>query len=968
RPPQKEEKKLDVDDILDLLKEVDPKEYEKYARHYGITDYRQLLSRYEELRSKEPKKSISFIKPLDEIVTVKEGESLTLICHVSRERARVQWFRNGVQLKPGPRYKTSISGFARRLTINDNVTLADTSAYSCKVANVLSTAQVFVEERRNIKIRRDLRDVEATEGQSVTFECEISHDDVKVRWYLNGEHIKECEGFRFENVGRKHRMIIDNVSAASAGSIKFVASKASTEAELTVMEPLVEFVTPIHDLVVEEKAKAVFECEISDPDVKVRWYKNGLPITNSDRVTIEANRKIHSVSLPWTLCSDTGSYQVVAEFAKSDAKLTVEGKTISFVVIFIDAFTTFSEMPAYDIADDKREIVVVEPEPIRISVPISGLPAPTITWVRNRDGQVFPASVPSDGTLARDPIKPPSKPGKPNVMEDKARSSTLTASDGITKYSVPGAKRSDKGTYLITAENDQGKATASVVVNVLDVPSPSPGQPQVTGVSRDAMTVFWEVPENDGGAVISKYILEKRSRTKKKWSKATSDEIGGNQYRVRGLREGQEYMFRVAAVNAAGQSEFSAPSDLILASAVVSPPGPPFPSVKDITKSAVSLAWKVPDTDGGSKIKGYHVEMQEGDSEEWIKATKHDQRSCEFVVPDLPQGKKYNFRVMALNAAGQGEPGYIAEPVIIQEKQEMPEISLNVSVKEKIVVKAGGVINIPLYVTGRPSPTVSWEKDNKELPEEARIKTTPTTSALEVHKGERKDSGLYKVTVQNDGGQRDGKIILAVVNKPTPPRDLDVKEVTHEHVLLTWEAPEDDGGSELLNYVIEKRDISRMMWTTVNSTSLKTEFRISKLSEGSEYVFRVMAENNQGCSNPAETQGVVVKDRYRTVVVKEKQEAPEIEIQASMSREQIIKSGLPMSLSAIVRGNPFPTITWNKNDEAIATTNERFKRSVKHGIVKIETDASSRNDSGRYSLTAENGAGKKTVSVIVNVL
>lgn len=44
---------------------------------------------------------------------------------------------------------------------------------------------------RNIKIRRDLRDVETTEGQSATFECEISHEDVKTRWYINEQLAKE---------------------------------------------------------------------------------------------------------------------------------------------------------------------------------------------------------------------------------------------------------------------------------------------------------------------------------------------------------------------------------------------------------------------------------------------------------------------------------------------------------------------------------------------------------------------------------------------------------------------------------------------------------------------------------------------------------------------------------------------------------------------------------------------------------
>ena len=53
RAPPKEKKEIDVDTLFELLREVDPKEYEKYARHYGITDFRQLLSRCEDLRAQE---------------------------------------------------------------------------------------------------------------------------------------------------------------------------------------------------------------------------------------------------------------------------------------------------------------------------------------------------------------------------------------------------------------------------------------------------------------------------------------------------------------------------------------------------------------------------------------------------------------------------------------------------------------------------------------------------------------------------------------------------------------------------------------------------------------------------------------------------------------------------------------------------------------------------------------------------
>jgi len=44
---------MDVEAVIEILKEVDPKEYEKYARLYGITDYRQVLSHLEEMQRSE---------------------------------------------------------------------------------------------------------------------------------------------------------------------------------------------------------------------------------------------------------------------------------------------------------------------------------------------------------------------------------------------------------------------------------------------------------------------------------------------------------------------------------------------------------------------------------------------------------------------------------------------------------------------------------------------------------------------------------------------------------------------------------------------------------------------------------------------------------------------------------------------------------------------------------------------------
>uniref|UniRef100_A0A8B9VJF3 Ig-like domain-containing protein n=1 Tax=Anas zonorhyncha TaxID=75864 RepID=A0A8B9VJF3_9AVES len=47
---RKEDEEDQTIDILELLKNVDPKEYEKYARMYGITDFRGLLQAFELLK------------------------------------------------------------------------------------------------------------------------------------------------------------------------------------------------------------------------------------------------------------------------------------------------------------------------------------------------------------------------------------------------------------------------------------------------------------------------------------------------------------------------------------------------------------------------------------------------------------------------------------------------------------------------------------------------------------------------------------------------------------------------------------------------------------------------------------------------------------------------------------------------------------------------------------------------------
>ena len=74
----------------------------------------------------------------------------------------------------------------------------------------------------------------------------------------------------------------------------------------------------------------------------------------------------------------------------------------------------------------------------------------------------------------------------------------------------------------------------------------------MTAASGD---ITWAVPEDDGGAPITQYIVEKRDVKKKTWTEAAKVPADTLACTVQKLMEGQEYLFRVSAKNEYGVSD-----------------------------------------------------------------------------------------------------------------------------------------------------------------------------------------------------------------------------------------------------------------------------------------------------------------------------------------------------------------------------------------------------------------------------
>ena len=71
-------------------------------------------------------------------------------------------------------------------------------------------------------------------------------------------------------------------------------------------------------------ASATFECELSRANVGVTWYKDDQPLRRSQRHDIDADGRLHRLSIKNVDHTDDGLYSITAKNARSAAKLSVQ--------------------------------------------------------------------------------------------------------------------------------------------------------------------------------------------------------------------------------------------------------------------------------------------------------------------------------------------------------------------------------------------------------------------------------------------------------------------------------------------------------------------------------------------------------------------------------------------------------------------------------------------------------------------
>ncbi|XP_035520991.1 titin-like [Morone saxatilis] len=483
------------------------------------------------------------------------------------------------------------------------------------------------------------------------------------------------------------------------------------------------------------------------------------------------------------------------------------------------------EAPEIELDTTLRKIVGVRAcSTLRLFVTIRGKPEPEVKW--SKEG----------GTLS-----------------ERAQ---IEVTSSYTVLLIENVNRNDTGKYVLTAKNYSGSKSAFINVRVMDSPS-APTNLEVKDVKRDSVSISWEAPLIDGGSKISHYIIEKREEARKAFTSICSNCVR-NSYKIDNLQEGCFYYFRVLAVNEFGTGLPVETAEAVKVSEAPLPPGKI--SFSDVTCNSGRLSWEKPDHDGGSKITRYIVEMQTKGDDTWTICS--ETRALEVTINGLARGKEYFFRVSAVNEKGKSEPKALLAPVTINDTSAEPIINL---LSNTFSVKAGNDLKIDVPFKGVPQPTVAWKKEGNLLKETSRVNvyTSDTSSQIIIKDATRIDAGMYEVTLANSVGTTSAEIFVNVFERPGPPCDLSLDEVSADFMSLSWQPPHYTGGCQISNYVVEKRDTGSTIWQTVSATVARTSIKISRLTQGNEYQFRIAAENRYGRSHFVESDPIVAQYPFK---------------------------------------------------------------------------------------------------------
>ena len=387
------------------------------------------------------------------------------------------------------------------------------------------------------------------------------------------------------------------------------------------------------------------------------------------------------------------------------------------------------------------------------------------------------------------------------------------------------------------------------------IPATSPGRPQsVAAVRGDrSVSVSWRAPADEGGSAVVGYRVQWRAEDEQYdlSRQATVTDLADLSHEITGLTNGTKYFVRVAAVNGVGDRESAQRS-----ATPATLPGVPGDFTLEARDRSLGVSWTVPD-DGGSRILSYRMQWRADDGD----FDDRDRSRLASVPPptayrigSLTNGTEYFVRVRATNDVDDGPwsptmsaPAAVAPGAPRNIAAQPADGSLTVTWQAP-ASNGGGAIT---------EYKVQWRRGPQQYSETYRQATVSGTS--------HQIPGLFngfeywvRVRAVNLIGAGPSATVMDVPRTLPGPPGTPVVHSSPGSLSLSWDRPENDGGSIITEYRVQWKGPDQEYNETDRLVTVTApRHRIMGLTNDIEYTVRIAAVNDIGLGPAVEASKVV---------------------------------------------------------------------------------------------------------------
>ncbi|XP_070978828.1 obscurin-like protein 1 isoform X11 [Oncorhynchus clarkii lewisi] len=252
---------------------------------------------------------------------------IELPCEISDPIAQVSRQKDKVELisDTGP---FEMGGIRRNLVVQP-AHPSNSGAYYCATAE--DVAPLIVQNQAPpVRITTPCeaeRNKSVAAGGPIVLRCEISDPNAHVSWYKDGTLLHEENGLEMQSKGSIRTLDVESARLSDSGSYSCKTTDDAMQFHVDVKAPPPKF-SAISEADKKKYIKSgypiVLQCELSDPTIKVYWYKDGTKLLTQSGVDIQSDGTMRTLVIQSAELSHSGVYR--CETMEDGLQFTVEVK------------------------------------------------------------------------------------------------------------------------------------------------------------------------------------------------------------------------------------------------------------------------------------------------------------------------------------------------------------------------------------------------------------------------------------------------------------------------------------------------------------------------------------------------------------------------------------------------------------------------------------------------------------------